>query len=473
MRTDLTFRPAERYDSVTFTPERPARCSARCFGKPLSRNWETLVPKQAAPEGVDGILNRRVIATEKLKVENFAGIQSIELELRGINVLIGPQAAGKSICAKLLYFFKDFPLVMPSTAAAELSNSDMDSILLERFEELFPAAALAEGAFCVEYGVGDVFIRVSRDSIAGSKPELSYSDYFRNELDGLRRDRAAALAGAETPFLAQGPDAGREFLTKVNRDLGGAIGFRNVFIPAGRSFFAYLQSSIFTVLQAKVPIDPFLTEFGALYERWKNWPSLGTVSNGEGSTAGEIGSIVQDILRGEYVCDKGEDFLKHADGRTVRIVNSSSGQQEMLPLAVILGIVPFLRLGALGYSVFIEEPEAHLFPTAQKQVVELIATVFNSANAQFTITTHSPYILTALNNLLQAGSLAKRLTGEKKAELDSIVPPRQALDPDKITTYYLADGGAESICDEESGLISPDAIDDVSDEPVDRVRALA
>ncbi|MEK0188739.1 hypothetical protein [Microcoleus anatoxicus] len=39
---------------------------------------------------------------EKLTVKNFAGITDLELEIKRINILIGPQASGKSVCAKLL-----------------------------------------------------------------------------------------------------------------------------------------------------------------------------------------------------------------------------------------------------------------------------------------------------------------------------------------------------------------------------------
>ncbi len=45
---------------------------------------------------------------EKLRIENFAGISLLEIELNEINILLGPQALGKSITAKLLFYFKFF-----------------------------------------------------------------------------------------------------------------------------------------------------------------------------------------------------------------------------------------------------------------------------------------------------------------------------------------------------------------------------
>mgnify|MGYP006206212493 CR=1 FL=1 len=48
----------------------------------------------------------------------------------------------------------------------------------------------------------------------------------------------------------------------------------------------------------------------------------------------------------------------------------------------------------------IEEPEAHLFPVAQKHLIELLAIMVNrNEDNQLIITTHSPYILSSFNNL--------------------------------------------------------------------------
>ena len=48
------------------------------------------------------------VMAEKLTVKNFAGITDLKIEIKRINILIGPQASGKSVCAKLLFYFKDF-----------------------------------------------------------------------------------------------------------------------------------------------------------------------------------------------------------------------------------------------------------------------------------------------------------------------------------------------------------------------------
>ena len=47
------------------------------------------------------------MANEKIKIHNFGGITNLEAEFNQINIFIGPQASGKSITVKLIFFFKN------------------------------------------------------------------------------------------------------------------------------------------------------------------------------------------------------------------------------------------------------------------------------------------------------------------------------------------------------------------------------
>ena len=42
---------------------------------------------------------------ENLKIVNFAGIKSLDIDLANLTLLLGPQAVGKSIVLKLVFFF--------------------------------------------------------------------------------------------------------------------------------------------------------------------------------------------------------------------------------------------------------------------------------------------------------------------------------------------------------------------------------
>ncbi|MFP4501222.1 MAG: AAA family ATPase [Candidatus Hydrogenedentota bacterium] len=406
---------------------------------------------------------------ERLHIKNFAGIKEVTLELRRMNVLIGPQATGKSVCAKLLYHFKGFLSDIFAAVENQETMRDLDAAFLQKFEQYFPPASWGKGAFHLRYELGGAFVEICRGEGRQSKPDLSYSATFRElfehclgELKKARRKQAEWLELAPVKIFQELQQA---WIEAACTQLGDEAGFTQVFIPAGRSFFANLQSSVFSLLSTNQAIDPLLAEFGRFYEGLRHLPADRQTEHKNGLSK-RLQTLTEFILRGKHVEEKGKDFLQLPDGRRVNIANASSGQQEMLPLAIILSVLPFLGAANRGFTVYIEEPEAHLFPNSQRAIVQLLATVFNRSKApvQFIVTTHSPYILTAANNLMQAGHLIKRLPQKDHGSVHAVVPEDQILVPDAVRAYALEAGTANLICCEDTGLISADVIDDVSND---------
>jgi hypothetical protein len=425
---------------------------------------------------------------EKIEIKNFAGIQEITLEIKQINILIGPQASGKSIVAKLLFFFKSFVSEMVDAALATKNKRDLDKDFIGRFEEYFPSSSWGDGNFQVRYSIDQEFIEVHRKSQTRKKlPEIVviYSDFYKSEFIKLRnivqkQTETVVELDMQTRVSSRFDVRYRlrlSFFEELAEKLNTIATFSQLYIPAGRAFFATLKGNIFKFLRQNNAIDPFLIEFGNDYDWMKHMVSqLQRGTNDKQLNheivllKNEVASLEQKILCGKYFQKKGEDFLELDDGREISIANSSSGQQETLPLVVILRIIALTdaltepKIG--GNSIYIEEPEAHIFPAAQRDMVELIATVYNARkdSLQFLITTHSPYILTAFNNLLQAGCLAMNATEQKIEEIVRYVPKSRFLNPNEITVYSLSGGFSKSIFDTETGLIDTNIIDDVSNE---------
>ena len=99
---------------------------------------------------------------EKLIVRNFAGIKDLEIEIKRINILIGPQASGKSVCAKLLFYFKNFVWEILSVVDNEQTKRNLDSNYSKTFEEYFPPDCWGKQHFFIRYEISNVFIEVSR-----------------------------------------------------------------------------------------------------------------------------------------------------------------------------------------------------------------------------------------------------------------------------------------------------------------------
>lgn len=178
-----------------------------------------------------------------------------------------------------------------------------------------------------------------------------------------------------------------------------------------------------------------------------------------------VNKLVETLICGKYSSEKGEDFIK-TNLKKVNLNNSSSGQQESLPMALMLSTWPYLS-STFERSFIIEEPEAHLFPSAQSIVVSLIAAASNRAEhfCSYTITTHSPYILSALNNLIQAGNTSKSIARENiklREELYKLVPETQLVDFDDVTAYMVNNGKVNTIIDNELKILDANEIDRIS-----------
>ncbi|MFP5226304.1 MAG: hypothetical protein ACLGXA_01650 [Acidobacteriota bacterium] len=120
--------------------------------------------------------------------------------------------------------------------------------------------------------------------------------------------------------------------------------------------------------------------------------------------------------------------------------------------------------------IYLEEPEAHVFPDTQRQLVNLFAWMTNDPILSFewVITTHSHYILTAFNTLIEAWR-----AGSKPGKHDlvaAIVPERSWVSEDDFAAYTIHDGVLKPIFEREQqrvegrGLIDGDYLDSVSDQ---------
>ncbi|MGL6342316.1 MAG: AAA family ATPase, partial [Waterburya sp.] len=404
----------------------------------------------------------------------------ITLEIKRVNILIGPQASGKSIIAKLLFYFKSFIFEIISAADSSKNKRDLDRDYKQKFEEYFPASSWGNKNFMIRYSIDEDFIEISKKREKNKKASeiaLNYSEFYKNEFNNLRsfiQKQAKKVAEYEMSSnmlfrMDSSYDATKLMLSTISSYQNRVAAFTQLYIPAGRSFYANLRSNIFAFLSENNAVDPFLIEFGTYYERVKSpigRTLLSRKTNEKSELYEEIASLNKTILCGKYLQKNGEDYLEIDKNRVINLANSSSGQQETLPLAIILGTIAFSNPKIGGNSIYIEEPEAHIFPAAQKNIVELISTVYNARkdSLQFLITTHSPYILTAFNNLLQAGILAVDATDEKIQQISRHVPKTRFLMPQEVAVYSLENGYCQSIIDEETELIDTNIIDEVSNE---------
>jgi predicted ATPase len=388
--------------------------------------------------------------SERLIVKNFLCLEDIDIEVKDFLILIGPQAAGKSLCAKLLYFARTIlgEAVIYHGTKTPGESPDFPMILAARFESFFPKSCWSEQAFYIEYQKETTkFCWIAKERKQELKIHLDHE--ILAYLKTMQRD-----------------DIKPNYNLKENRKIYkyfASFAATDIFIPAGRSFFSLLQKNIFRFLRTDNSIDPFLVEFGVFYEDIK--PIEYTIPE-------EAQTLIHAILKGDYI--PGENLLQLADGGKITLELLSSGQQEALPLALVFAYIISLRFEADSFTnIYVEEPEAHLFPDAQEQISRLISFLRYNANHEvtFAITTHSPYILAAFNNLIKAANIVKQNPALKEA-VYNVITESMHIDIDCFSAYSLEGGKAAGIIDKETNLIDANAIDSVSESIMEIFNAL-
>ncbi len=411
---------------------------------------------------------------ESIEINGFLTIDHANFEIKKINILIGAQAQGKSVIAKLVYFFKNFfsDVFIPSIEKFE-TKRDIEKKCLTQFEQIFPRYSWANQEFSIVYKNEDYEVSIIRTKVNNKYTlRLNYckelADVHRElknsyklalgEFDArVEQENGKKMLGRERIF--------HETIYEKKHDPLFSIAYKgSIFIPASRSFFANLQKNIFSFLANNIDIDPFIKEFGYRYEQLKH-VHIDSFYSINDATKQKVNKLVSDIVVGEYVYAEEQDWISNKGIRT-NLANASSGQQESLPMLLILKMWPFIYGIESPSTLFIEEPETHLFPVSQKQIISLIATIYNAVGHSFFITTHSPYILTAINNLVVGKDAYDKSIGDtdKLKKLQKVLATDELIRLEDVSAYTLNKGKLESIIDMENRLIGANLLDAVSDE---------
>ena len=108
----------------------------------------------------------------------------------------------------------------------------------------------------------------------------------------------------------------------------------------------------------------------------------------------------------------------------------------------------YLRAHYFKTNLIIEEPEQNLFPTTQRDLIYFILSRINGEKEHgLTITTHSPYILYALNNCLLGYQIDSKV---KKKDKKLFKSQKAWISPDKINMFEINNGGIKDIMDDQS-----------------------
>ena len=382
----------------------------------------------------------------RLILRNIGPIKDVDIDLRKVNVLMGPQGCGKSTIAKVISF----------------------------------CSWLEKGSDETEKAISNGLIKT-----------LTY--YHR--MDGyFREDSQLAYIGDDICLFIQYPEPLPVFgdladynVTHVHEDeflfhkLQKSTNPKVIYIPAERNFVSVVPN-----------LSKYAERDDALQSFVNDWFESKRVFTDQHP-------LLIDMLGIKYYYNAkaDTDIIMLRDQR-IRLSQSSSGFQSIVPLLALLSylsttiyeenkpfspaenqqmreilsrvstdvgdkeqnvierIRAFLQGKVYTHTQFIiEEPEQNLFPVTQCDLVyHLLSCLNHGKSHKAVITTHSPYILYALNNCLLANIVKSKIPSNVTK-----LPSCMAIDilPNDVAVWEI-----------ENGLLKSNGIDSASHTIQDR-----
>lgn len=346
--------------------------------------------------------------------------EPVEIKIKPLTVFIGVQGSGKSLASQLLYFLRDSTYLMANYAKGENYENTIRKVV-----DRLRSTDQSLGTF-VSKGTAQIHYSCKTDS------ELKRSISINKNLT------ISPIKAFNKEFEVEI----KELLNKLQAkpSLRDEIQRKALFIPAERTLFSrFLNSGMPTGLP--IPMREFENVLARGRDIYTGWLKKEQEMPQE---AIEIEHIVQRSLRGSVRYEQAGLYSGKwqwvPDGREkpIQIAMASSGQMEAWPLVFAAQTAFSLKQDERPIFLHIEEPEAHLHPSAQVAMVHILAYLVNQG-FRVLVTTHSLTVLYTINNLMAAYQMLPGKTYED-------VPAENVrLSPDDLSAYLFTGEGVEEV----------------------------
>ncbi len=436
---------------------------------------------------------------ETLTVKRFGPIKEAKIDVKDMIVFIGAQSSGKSTLAKLITILNDFNFRQNNDVSifTELEKYNLKSFVKKNTFIQYESSFFR---FTLDKGKEDKFDYKSALSHFLNKKEHTDDDLHTIRLvlgimirviysDGKshvlirelqKDDHFGLINNSESLFpesIKYSPDFekipdnilsvyGKNIslseLNELARQVTQVFSFirplDSLYVPAERTLIPLIVNNIAGLVNNKIAFPHYVLQAVQEFEK-----SLQTVEKFDLSIIGNL----------RYSRSEGKSYIYHSQKNKILLKEASSGVQSILPILLLIeSSVQAENYINLNYVV--EEPELNLYPEAQygliKHLVKFcLETDHKVQSKNLIITTHSPYILASINNLLLASKKGK--VNEQKAS--KIINKVCWINPENFNAYEVIDGKVKQIYNKKENLISDNIINDVSEIIMEDFKSLA
>jgi predicted ATPase len=385
---------------------------------------------------------------ERLIIKNFGPIKSVDLKLGKITILIGEQASGKSTVAKVLAVCRYFSFIIDYKILKNFDGPFIEGLRFWGLSEYIKSDSY------INYENEDYFFeleleeRIVQDTDSNGLPLYSESigTYFIPKVTPKSERFKKVIEELEGLKLKENKEYGYVDFDWIPDNSFFRNSVKNVmdnpfYIPTERGL-----SSLFSLGKGGIQ-----NMIDALYEQFALMDKISKSFERE---------IIIDPLNIYFVNRNGKSLIQKVNDKDFySLSNGASGYQSTIP--IVLAIKYYSTIVKRKRTFIIEEPEQNLFPVAQKSLVEFLTESVNTFGHKLLITTHSPYILTSLENLMYADKLGQ--INDLKLQINNLIDQKYWINQKDVQVYYLDKEKEIDLMDREFALIKKDKLDSVSE----------
>lgn len=431
----------------------------------------------------------------KLIVKNFGPLKDIEIEVREMVAFIGVQASGKSTLAKLLSILEDenFRRDDLITFEDELKKYNIFSYL--RKDTFIQYDNQISSNICINhfkyeegltYKIGSInwlnYVKGKEknlDNITLLKDYINYDlTYTIRKSEYFKKILPLFLSTDKNKELIEYLVFSRNKMKKINIDkifeinniekkaenyisiyenivniLPEVYTFDSIYIPAERNFLHLIEGNVMGLIKSGVNIPEHILNIGNEYEK-----AIYAIN--------ELPlSIIDKKIK--YKREGKTSYIYHNENEKVNLLESASGLQSLIPILLLVEYSKSLK-EQYNFNFVVEEPELNLYPKAQHELIKYLVKNCLFERKNLILTTHSPFVLASINNLLLAYDKGQT----KPKETNKIIKKESWLNPKNFIAYELKNGKAKKIMDDKLGQIKENMIDSVSDSFTDEFNKL-
>jgi hypothetical protein len=415
-----------------------------------------------------------LMRNSNLEILNVGPIKEVRLKLNKINVFMGEQSSGKSTIAKIISFcnWVEKDVTLHQSLDNYLSDKNY---FIERLESFHKMKSYLGPTSEIKFESKTIKIHYKWNDFKISW--INQYDYRRSKISYIPSERSMAILPemekVELPnnylksFLFDWFDARKNYskdkilsILDIDANYYYSESSKENHIRNNNGSYDILLSQASSGLQSLTPLIVMIDHL--IDKIYKNEQSLSYELD-------EAMVKVTQILISELIIKPiyGQDFVDNGKRKEIitEINNKIAGKDEnVLRYLIKYQNIRENLFRTHSTSLIIEEPEQNLFPATQKLLIYYLLEKINSnADHNLTLTTHSPYVLYAINNCILANIINDKLSKLEKDKLQCLKPK---IDPKSISIYQIKAGLISSI-QQEDGIIGKNFFDDQMKEVMD------